>query len=103
MSTSIAYVANTNEVMLLGLKDRDSYISTATVTANVYDGESLVYGPITLTYVTGSNGDYLGFIPAATALDTGKHYTVKFDANASDETTERILYIEHDMLVEERN
>lgn len=69
MSTLLAYVDNDNLLEVDGLRDvDDDYVNAATVTCisiAPVDGSDILGTPVTLTYVTASNGKYRG-----TAQDT---------------------------------
>lgn len=80
-------IGNDHIVELAGLHDEisGSYLNAATVTARLKTvagvevaGESW---PITLTYVTGSNGNYRGTIEDAVVLESGKSYMLEITAD----------------------
>lgn len=75
---------NTVEILLEGLKDTSAgtYINDATVTATIYesDGTTEVTGetwPVTLDYVSGSNGNYLGAVSADSIIVACTKYKIK--------------------------
>lgn len=83
-----AFVANTNNLDLIGLRNAatGTYVNDADVTVTVRDkAGSEVLGetwPLTMDYVTGSQGDYRGVISHETALAAGQWYTAEITANA---------------------
>ena len=87
-----------------------AYINDGTVTFTLYSGYSLVsttgvltaasgainvvvYGPTTMTYVTGSNGKYQGKMPASVALDLALIYTIEINATASSHVARRSIVV----------
>jgi hypothetical protein len=87
--TTIAYVGNTNNLELNGLKSdlEDVYIDTATVTVTILDDAGVeVTGegwPQNMSYVTNSNGNYVLSLTHSVNLTSGKHYTAVIDADGS--------------------
>lgn len=83
----IAYVANTNELLLTGLKSEldDTFINNASVTATVLDKDGDEVGgetwPITMAYVAASNGNYRGTLKYTLPLAPRQSYTAIIDAN----------------------
>ena len=82
---------NTIEVELIGLKDAsdNSYINDATVTATIHeeDGTTEVTGetwPISLAYVTASNGDYRGVVSADSNIVARTKYQITISATDAD-------------------
>lgn len=74
------FVENTLDVILRGLliERTGAYINDAdTATLIIYDRAGAVIETITLTYIAASNGDYLGVIPADTALTRNSSYDCK--------------------------
>ena len=78
---------NTIEVLLEGLKNgtTNEYINDATVTVVIYesDGATEVTGqswPVTMGYVTSSNGNYRGIVSADSNIVTGGKYVIKVNA-----------------------
>ena len=78
---------NTIEVVIEGLKDisAGSYINDATVTVTIYaaDGTTEVTGetwPVTMDYVAGSNGNYLGIISADSNIIAETKYKIVITA-----------------------
>jgi hypothetical protein len=86
-----AFVANTNLLTLVGLKDHitDAFISTATVTVTVKDQNgSPVSGmtwPATMSYVAASDGNYRLALEDDLALIAKRNYTafIEVDAGAA--------------------
>lgn len=91
----IIYIANTNNILLTGLKSEQegTYLNDATVTLTLKDSTGTEVGagpwPITMDYVAASSGNYIGYLSADLALLQGKKYTAFIDADASDSNTER--------------
>lgn len=88
--------------------DDGAYINNGTVTLTLYSGYSLntttgalntpagpvnalVFGPATMTYITGSNGKYQAKIPASLNLDLSLNYTMQIDATANGHTARRSI------------
>jgi hypothetical protein len=73
-------VASDNLVRLIGLWDetKNQYENGATAEFTLVDETGFsVAGPITLGYVTGSNGQYQGTLPASTALEVNTGYRLQ--------------------------
>ena len=73
------YLSTDNAVWLLGLQDAvtGEHVNDATITGNLYDdaGEVVANGAnISLSYVSDSDGDYLGHIPDDAAMTEGSRY-----------------------------
>ena len=87
-SPQVYYYKNDTLLELTGLKDEvtDAYINTATVTATVKNAAgTAVTGqswPLTLGYVTASDGDYLGVLEAALSVAVGDRLTVEVTVDA---------------------
>lgn len=81
------FVANDNIVEVVGLRDAVSgaYVNTASVKLTVkYADGSLVAGeswPMTLVYVTGSDGVYRGILRDTLVLSPGTFVVAEVDAN----------------------
>jgi hypothetical protein len=76
MSLTI-YLNNDNLVSLLGLIDEATgdYLDAATVSVTLTDNQgNTQQGPVTMTYVSGSNGNYQGILPASSTLNVGVGY-----------------------------
>jgi len=77
------WVGTTNRVRVRNLRDpaTQAYVNDATVTGRVIGpaGEVVAAG-ISFAYITGSDGIYVGDIPAATALVDGANYTLEITA-----------------------
>lgn len=88
-----AFVGNTNALELTGLKDEvtEAFINDAVVTATVKNAVGAeVAGqswPLTLEYLSGSDGNYLGFLDAALELVAKAKYTAVIEADGG---TDRI-------------
>lgn len=84
------------------------YVNDATVTFTLYSGYALnsttgareasagavnvvVTGPVTMDYVTGSNGKYQGKLPASLSLDLSLEYTIEINATANGHTARRSI------------
>ena len=99
---------NTVEWTWLTEADSGDYVNDGTVTLRLYSGYSLnpdtgalnpiagpvnalVFGPATMTYVTGSNGKYQAKIPASLNLDMALLYTMQINATAGGHTARRSI------------
>ena len=102
--THTIYRKNDNSVEWTWLKDAtsDEYVNDGTVTFTLYHTYSLaaatgvasgtsVHGPVTMSYVTGSNGKYQGKLPYTVALDLSKEYTIEINATANGHTARRSI------------
>ena len=87
------------------------YVNEATdITFTLYSGYSLVsttgvlttpagavnlvvYGPTTMTYITGSNGKYQGKLPASVDLDLALVYTLEINGIASGHIARRSIVV----------
>ena len=91
----VAFVLNTNILELQGLQDAltDAYINNATVSVTTIEDEDgvavfpLSGSPITMDYVTGSNGNYRAVLASTLPFTAGVCYTAHIDADAG---TDRI-------------
>jgi len=87
-SPQVYYYKNDTLLELTGLKDEatDAYIATATVTASVKDAAgAAVTGqtwPLSLVYVTSSDGDYRGVLDKAINVAVGDRITVEVTVDA---------------------
>jgi hypothetical protein len=68
------YLNSDNNIKLTGLSDADdgSYLNAATVTYTIKNeaGSTVTGGTGTLTYVTASNGNYLGVVDSLVVVTT---------------------------------
>lgn len=86
------YIDNTNKVTLTGLQNSldDSYINDATVSVTIVDGDDAeVVGatwPVTLEYVSASNGVYRGLIPSSVELTEDEVYYAVVTATSGSST-----------------
>ena len=86
----VAFSANTNILELTGLYDAvaEAYINNATVSITTIEDEDgvavfpLSGSPITMDYVTGSNGNYRGVLDSTLPFTAGVCYTAHIDADA---------------------
>ena len=85
----LVYYLNDNLIQLTGLQNKSSaaYLNAATVTASVMGpggSTALISGStsITMSYSTGSNGNYEGTIPDTTSFALNKFYSAVVTANA---------------------
>lgn len=86
------------------------YVNDGQLTFTLYSGYSLVagtgvlttpagavnlvvYGPTTMSYVTGSNGKYQGKLPASVDLDLSLTYTLEINGIASGHTARRSIQV----------
>jgi len=79
------WIDSDNAVQITGLKDvvTGSYINNATVTATMTDSSGSAVsgvGTINFTYISGSDGNYAGEVPAAAELTDGQQYTLTVTA-----------------------
>jgi len=89
MALDTAFALNTNIIELLGLRDSvaGSYLNTATVSVvsiDTEDGEPVgaVSGsPITMSYQSGTDGNYRGVIAADLPLIAGECYVAVIEAD----------------------
>jgi len=85
--TKIVYRDNDNLITVTGLRDISAggdYLNSASVTANLYDEDGSLVTPtggITLSHVSGSDGDYEGVIQSSTSLAVGPNYRLEIDAS----------------------
>lgn len=81
------YVGNTHYIKLTGLvnaNDSTDYLgATATVTAQVYTpkGTAVTDGDVTLSYVSGSNGNFIGYLDDGVAVTAGEDYIVRISVD----------------------
>lgn len=86
---NILYYKNDTLLKITGLKNpiNNEFINDATVTAVVKDKFGAEVGgqswPMTLSYVTSSNGDYQGVIEADIAVNIGDRITIEVTATAT--------------------
>lgn len=86
--TEIIFVANTNLLQLLELKNEqdNTFQNTAAVTVTIQDENGVnVVGqtwPLTLPFVPASNGNYEERLPSTVTLLGAKCYTAIIDADA---------------------
>lgn len=91
---AIAYVGNTNNVELNGLKSdlEDEYLNNYQPTLTVKDSAgnevdaatSVELWPVAMSYVAGSDGNYVAAISYELELVDGESYTAVIDVDASD-------------------
>lgn len=75
------FIENDNNIVVRGLRvaATGAYVSDASLTANVSDQNgSLVSGAtsISVTFVSGSSGEYRGLIPSTVQLTAGTRYKI---------------------------
>lgn len=104
------YRKNDNLVEWQWLADASDseYVNDGTVSFTLYSGYSLVsttgvlttpsgatnvtvHGPVTMSYVAGSNGKYQGKLPASVNLDLALDYTIEINATANGHTARRSI------------
>ena len=87
MTQPVLYVGNDNQVKLTGLYDENTsaYVNDATVTGQVYeaDGSTAIGSSFTLTYVSASNGDYIGTAQDTLSLTAGQRVVVQVSASGN--------------------
>lgn len=83
------FVNNTSKVEVRHLRSAVdmSYIDDAAVTLTLFDadGEVVVNGEVTLEYLSGSNGDYVGYLSENAELVAGQAYTGVIEADGGDD------------------
>ena len=85
-----AFVLNTNVLQLTGLQNEltGAYINNATVTITTIEDEGgvgvfpLSGSPITMDYVTGSDGDYRGTLDSTLPFTAGDCYRAHIDVTS---------------------
>lgn len=98
MATQIAFVGNTNNLEINGLKSEveDTFLNDATITVTIKDANGVdVAGepwPQTMTYLAGSDGNYVLGLTRNLDFSNGAKYTAFIDADASDTATERFAH-----------
>ncbi len=96
MAAAIAFIGNTNDLLLTGLKSEieDAFLTDATITVTVKDAAGAnVAGetwPKTMTYVAGTDGEYVCGLSYLLELAKDQKYTAIIDADATDTSAERI-------------
>lgn len=86
MAIEDIYINNDSLIELIGLKDTvlDTFINDATVVATIYDDTGTVVTgiswPLTIPYVTSSNGEYRAVLDKAIVLTKGNLYTLVITA-----------------------
>jgi hypothetical protein len=94
-----AFVANTNNLDLLGLQNASNgaYVNDATVSVTVKDSNGVnVSGetwPISMNYVSASNGNYRCVLSDGISFSPGMTYTAEISVNAG---SNRIAYWSYD-------
>jgi len=88
MSVDNVYLSTDNCIRVRGLKDcvTEEYINDAVITATLYDADdSPVSGAedMSISYITGTDGDYAGEIPHTVTLVENAYYTVKITITGS--------------------
>lgn len=96
---AVAYVGNTNNVELNGLKSdlEDEYLNGFQPTLTIKDSTgneleaptSVEPWPVTMSYVAGSEGDYIVALSYELELIDGQTYTAIINVDASDTDSER--------------
>lgn len=103
----VAVRDSNNVVYMLNLRDEitNSPVITADITCTIYD----VYGntvsgqawPLALEYQDGTDGDYMGVLDDAIALDVGKYYKAVVTVVVGDTNPNRLVET-HELEVVER-
>ena len=88
MSTRIIAIGGDTMVELSGLYDEynEAYVNDATVTFDLLDGSTAISEDISMSYVSGSNGQYRGIIPAATSTNLVEHKWYQLDITGIKDT-----------------
>lgn len=98
MVTQIAFVGNTNNLEINGLKSEieGQFLNIATITVTIKDANGVdVAGepwPQTMAYLPGSDGNYVLGLSRVLDFTNGAKYTAYIDADASDTSTERFAH-----------
>jgi Na+-transporting NADH:ubiquinone oxidoreductase subunit NqrA len=75
------YIGADNLVEANGVRDEitGAYLSTATVTATLFQssGTTVVSGPVALSYVADSKGDYRGMFDESVSVVSGTRYVLE--------------------------
>ncbi len=88
MAQSVIFIDNDNLIELIGLKDiaLNTFVNDATVLVTLTDTAGVeVVGqswPVTLTYVTASDGNYRAVLEDGLVLLSGRKYTAVITADA---------------------
>jgi hypothetical protein len=88
---SIIYINNDNLLSVENLKNAATgvYINDATVTATLKNSAGVnttgQSWPLTLSFVSSSNGKYIGTLEDGLALTEGETYTAEINANAGND------------------
>jgi hypothetical protein len=94
-AAAIAFIENTNNLLLSGLQSEleGTFLDNATVQVVVngtngqpVDGENW---PVTMTYIPASQGNYVAGLSHTIAFAPNQKYTAVIDADGSDGHTER--------------
>jgi hypothetical protein len=100
-----AFVANTNNLDLIGLRNASNgaYVNDATVTVVVKDSTgNNVSGetwPLSMIYVSGSEGNYRGILSNSLSFSSGRNYTAEISVDAG---SNRIAFWVFDFFAIER-
>jgi hypothetical protein len=96
LMASIAFVGNTNDLLLTGLKSEieNTFLADAVITVTVKDINGVpVVGetwPKPMTYIPGSDGSYVAGLSHLMHFSDSAKYTAFIDADATDTGAERI-------------
>ena len=99
MAIEDIYLNNDSLIELVGLKDTvlNTFINDATVTATIYDDTGTevtgISWPLTVPYVTSSNGEYRAVLDKAIELIKGNLYTLIQTAVSGSLDGEWITYL----------
>lgn len=98
MATSVAFVGNTNNLEVNGLKSEIEgvFLNDAIVSVTIKDASSVeVAGaswPQSMTYLPGSEGNYVLGLSRFLEFTNGAKYTAYIDADGSDTDSERFAH-----------
>jgi hypothetical protein len=100
----IAYVNNTNSLTLTGLRKSydNTYINNATVSFSVEDENGNVISSGAMTYVTSSNGNYIGYLGHTVSLTADTRYVAKITADGGAGPPEEYGYWEYQFVAKTR-
>jgi hypothetical protein len=96
MAKAFAFIGNTNDLLLTGLKSEVEgiFLDDAVITVTVKDPLGVpVIGetwPKPMTYIAGSEGSYVAGLSHLLVFTDSTKYTAFIDADASDQTAVRV-------------
>lgn len=82
------WVGNDTPIKVIGLRESVNGAlqnNLTTVSVSIRDDDGVALSPavnVTMSFISGSDGDYLGTIPYTASLTAGKNYKIFVEANA---------------------